>query len=299
MLRVIPPLTVTDAMVVSLSESETDAAAWSSGTTYAAAAQVVYAHRIYESLQASNTNHQPDLAASSTWWLDTGPTNAWAMFDGAVNTATVASTDDITVVLAPTTRIDTIALVEVSGASVSCVVTKDGATIYSNSQYVAAGTSSSWYEWFFGERGTTGDVVFEGIPPYTGQQITITVTGASVAQVGVLVMGRIYEIGTVELGAEVSIADYSTKVTDAFGTTTLSQGAYARRPSYPLLVDRSQFARVFRLLESLRATPCLWLASTEYDTLGPINAFGWYRDFRAVIPYRDYIRSTLEIEGLI
>ena len=42
---------------------------YSSGTTYAIGNQVVYGMYKYESLQNSNTNHQPDLLASSTWWL--------------------------------------------------------------------------------------------------------------------------------------------------------------------------------------------------------------------------------------
>ncbi|MBI5071260.1 MAG: hypothetical protein HZB56_23840 [Deltaproteobacteria bacterium] len=63
------------------------AAAWASGTTYGAAALVSYSGRTYYSLQAGNTNHQPNT--SPTWWQDrganTGPADLGsAIWDGTV-----------------------------------------------------------------------------------------------------------------------------------------------------------------------------------------------------------------------
>ena len=57
-LKVIPPVTITDSILLSSSVPETDYAAWNSGTTYSIGNRVILTstHKIYESLQNSNLN---------------------------------------------------------------------------------------------------------------------------------------------------------------------------------------------------------------------------------------------------
>ena len=114
-MKVLAPLAVTAGMLTSSTLAETEYPAWSSGSTYALADRRIYGHRVYESLQASNLNHQPDT--SPTWWADVGPTNRWAMFDGAVNTAS-ADTVDIVVTLTPGAVVDSVACISAIGQSV-------------------------------------------------------------------------------------------------------------------------------------------------------------------------------------
>lgn len=72
-MKVLPPITVTDDMIIDANVFETAPAAYDAGTTYAldAYASVVGAALgeilIYKSLQASNTGHTPD--SSPTWWV--------------------------------------------------------------------------------------------------------------------------------------------------------------------------------------------------------------------------------------
>jgi len=69
--KIVPPITVTDAMLISSNVSAGPATDWNSGTTYAAGDVVsqVTANSLkiqYASLQGSNTNHDPE--SSSGWW---------------------------------------------------------------------------------------------------------------------------------------------------------------------------------------------------------------------------------------
>ena len=93
-LIVVQPLAITDAMVSAPNTNvpETDYAAWSSATTYALSARVILtsAHKIYQSLQASNLNKDP--TTQPLWWVEVSPTNKWALFDSAVSTQTKQST---------------------------------------------------------------------------------------------------------------------------------------------------------------------------------------------------------------
>ena len=116
-MKFINPVAITDAMLISSTRAENDYTTWASGTTYALAARVISTttHRIYESVQAGNLNHNP-ITDSGTWWIDVGPTSRWAMFDQTVGTVTEQASP-LTVVLAPG-AITALALLVLEGADV-------------------------------------------------------------------------------------------------------------------------------------------------------------------------------------
>ncbi|HEY3694054.1 hypothetical protein [Phenylobacterium sp.] len=77
-MRVLPPLTITDALLTSSTVPELAPAAYAGGTTYALGDQVSVAAglilTVYQSLQAGNVGHTP--ASSPTWWVSLGTTYA-------------------------------------------------------------------------------------------------------------------------------------------------------------------------------------------------------------------------------
>jgi hypothetical protein len=85
---VIPPLTITDAILVSSTVVEVAPALYGAGTTYALDATVSIAGSaglmtVYKSLQNSNTGHTP--ASSPTWWISIGTT--YQAYDSGVTYA--------------------------------------------------------------------------------------------------------------------------------------------------------------------------------------------------------------------
>src|SRR5574343_1388504 len=90
-MKLLRPITITDAMLISSGIAEPDAgdpATWNSCTTYVAGNTVRLAstHRIYKSMQAGNLNHDPSTD-DGTWWVSMGGVNRWAMFGGNGRTA--------------------------------------------------------------------------------------------------------------------------------------------------------------------------------------------------------------------
>ena len=120
-MKLIRPNAMTPAMLTSSTATELHAT-WASGTTYAAAVRVIYGVGIYESLQASNLNKQPDT--NPLWWTYIGPSNKWAMFDGQVSTATTRSAS-LTAVFS-TGIMDSLAVVGIDAEMVTLTV-RDGA----------------------------------------------------------------------------------------------------------------------------------------------------------------------------
>ena len=297
-MKVIAPLTITEAMLTSSTLPETEHAAWSSGTTYAAGVRCIKAHRIWESAQAGNLNHEP-TTADGTWWLDAGPTNRWAMFDGSVSTAS-ADTTDITVVITPGAIVDAVAIIAGVGSTVR-VQMHDGVTsVYDQTQSLDSTPIEDWEDYFFADQVLAGELLFQGLPRYLGGVVTVTVAASSgAASVGALVCGRLHELGEAEFGAaSAGITDYSRKQTDDFGATALVQRSYAKRSQQRLVLPTSALRRVQALLAGLRATPCVWVGADDTDTYSPLVVYGWFRSFSLDIAGLNHSYCTLEIEGL-
>lgn len=92
------PITITDALLVSSTLTETDYPLWLAGTTYFTTSRVIVStpnvHKIYESLTDSNTGNYPP--SDTTNWLEIGSTNQWKCFDGTLGTQTTGTiTPDI------------------------------------------------------------------------------------------------------------------------------------------------------------------------------------------------------------
>ena len=75
-MRIIEPITITDAILLGSNVPETDAPAWDVGATYAADDQVIRGHAIYQAVAAS-TGHDPLADTTSTYWVRLGATNRW------------------------------------------------------------------------------------------------------------------------------------------------------------------------------------------------------------------------------
>lgn len=303
-MKVVHPIEITDAMLISSSVSEPDTGenAWNSGTTYAASDEVYLSsnHTKYRSVQGSNTNHNP-ATDDGTWWLNIGGTMKWAMFDDYVSTAT-EDTSPLTVTIAPG-LCDGLFLYGLIGTSANVTIT-DGAggpTVYDRDLDLLTPSITTWYDYYFGAFRQVPYFVLTDLPPYVNARITLTVTGDSTVACGVMAPGRIYTIGQTQYSPRVGIRDYSRKTVDAdTGFTTLTQGRFAKTLRADVQLLSTTFAEVHSTLESLRATPCVWIADSNGDgAIEPLTIYGFYKDFYLVIPKYTVGIYTIEIEGMV
>lgn len=292
-MKLIRPTTITDSILTSSSVAEADAATWSSGTTYALDATVIKSHRIWRSLQAANTNHDP--ATSPTWWLDTGPTNRWAMFDSVVGTETTA-TSSITVTLTPG-RCDALALLEVTAANVHVAMVVGAETVYDRTvDLLDNSVVTDWYSYFFEPEVRANYLVITDLPVFGEGVITITITGSGTVACGLCVVGLQSSLGSLLRSPSVGINDYSRKSADDFGNTILVKRSYSKRLGARLVLDNNDVDRVVRVLAGLRATPVVWIGSEYFDAL---VVYGFYKDFDVDIAYPNVSYCSLTIEGMI
>ena len=268
-LRLLRPIDVTSANLTTSSVAETDHAEWSVGTSYALGARVIRAasHRIYESLVAGNIGNNPITAADK--WLDTGPTNRWAMFDQAVGTVTSAA-GSIAVTIA-IGSVDAVALLDVVAATVR--VRAGG---YDRTLAVSGGTVS-----FLDLDGASGPVI-------------VTISGPGTVSAGTLLVGDLIDLGVTEASPTAGITDFSRKTIDDFGAVTIVQRAWVKRMTAAALIRTDAIDAVASAVAAARARPCLWIGQAAMDTL---TIYGFFKDF-SIEAGETLSKLSLSIEGL-
>lgn len=274
-------------------------AEWSSGTTYSIGTSVSYGNSgTYISLQNSNTNQNPLTA--TTYWSRTGPTNKMAAFDDQISSLSTNTSDIIFAVTA--SSIDTVALLNATGSKTSIAVSDSSlkTEIYHNSQQLTGGESVDWYGYFFYDSDTVRTTsVYLDIPTASNVLITVKITGTGVVSLGTFVTGVLKELGATQYGVSAGIIDYSRKDTDEFGNITFVKRNYSKRINASVSLTNANLNKVQRILYQLRATPVLWIASTDIQFEEPLITYGFYRDFSTEISYPTHSICNLQIEGLI
>ena len=301
-ISIVDPVSITDAMLISTNVPETDYAAWSSGTTYALGDRVILTstHKIYESLQAANTNKNP--VTEPTWWIEVSPTNRWKAFDTSNSTQTAYpnnSPPNISYEFEIGEAVNVMALLNLTGAT-TITVTMDDPTygiVYDETYDLSALPSfSSWWHWFFGSRSFNTSLVITDLPSFPDASISVSISGNTTLAVGVLMFGQQNQFSLgMKYGARIGIQDYSRKETNDFGDTVLVQRAFAKRATYEIFLDNSEVDQLQNYLTSIRAKPVLWIGTNLFEST---TIFGFYKNFDILLSYTDHAECSLEIEGL-
>lgn len=275
-MKVIRPVTVTDAMLVSSSVPEADHSAWSSIATYGVGARVIKTstHRIYESATAGNIGHDPEMSGE---WIEIGPTNRWAMFDQALGTATTA-TGSITINLAPV-WLDSLALIDVIATSVRVRVVISGSTVFDQTKAVTIGDALTFFD----------------LPPDETAQLFVTITGTGPIAAGVVLLGTVLDLGVTETNPNIGINDFSTRTTSAFGVTKILERGWAKTMTLRSQIATDDVDMIQKSVAKLRAKPALWLGEEGYDAL---TIYGYFKNFTADLALGSISFCSFTIEGL-
>ncbi len=103
------------------------------------------------------------------------------------------------------------------------------------------------------------------------------------------------DVGRVEATPTISLADFSRRVTDDFGVTTVVPRAFSRRVSVRLAVPSDEVDYLQRQFAALRATAAQWIVDEQSAWL---NFEGFYKDFEVDLALPPLSYCTLTIEGL-
>lgn len=295
---IIRPISITEPLLTDTNVPETDYPTWLVGTTYALGDFRIYDHKIYESLQNSNLGNQPDI--SPTFWLDSGATNRYKMFDGIVNRATT-NTGTVDVTITPNATIVTgVVLFNIMGATVQVqVIDPVDGVVYDETIELADFTAITgpWYYFFapVDDRQTNG-IAFLDLPAVPNGDIRVVVdNGLETAQVGELILGNQTVIGVANFGTSVGIDDYSIKETNEFGDVTIVERPYNDRVDYDLTIETSRVGFVKRFLIGIRATPCVYIGDADREET---ITLGFFKTLDILLANPSISDCTLQVRGV-
>jgi hypothetical protein len=301
-MKVIKPVLISDAQLISstVPEPDTGEVAWVSGTTYTTGDLRYRAttHRFYRRLTSSAGTTPPEIDYVN--WIESHPTNRWAMFDQSISTQTVETVSPLTVVVAPGKLCNSLAIIGVVGVS-ALVEVRDGLAgpvVYSRTISLERSVCADWYGYFFEPFSQKTSVVLTDLPPYGNAHITVSISGGGAVACGGLVLGTANYIGAAQFGAAAGIRDYSRKDVDiATGAVRLEVRKFAKMMRAQLQLPGGSVNAVHQVLTDLRATACVWIGDDSGD-IEPLSVFGFYRDFQLSVSYPTVSYYSLEIEGM-
>jgi hypothetical protein len=305
-MRVLIPFAVLDANLISTSIAENDFAVWSSGTSYSIGDKVIstVTHRIYEALQASTAVDPTTDVADPPYWLNIGATNRWKAFDKTIS-------DPVTVADGVTTIVyelgafgipsNSVTLFGLKGRVASVVVddATDGEVYNRDISLIDNALVNDWFSYFFQPARVKTEAIFESIPPYANADYTITVedTSSEEPELGQIVLGQEYTLGTTGYGTSVSIEDFSRKERDAFGNAIIVERPFAKLIDFDFTVNTNEARRAAILLETVRAVPAVYYSGPETEKYGT-TVYGFFRSWSINLDGPNISNVTLEVEGL-
>lgn len=313
---ILAPITITPTLITTMAANgtavpEDPTSPWSSSESYAIGDRrhVVSTHRVYEAAKNMTAGsgakdptvpaNQFDAAGSISYWIDAGPTNKFAMFDGVVSTQTSVASP-LVLTLKPG-YFNGLALFGIDADTINLVV-KDqpgGTVIYSHSGPLEGSAPADYYEYCFDPFKPQTKFIATGIDPYYSAEVTLTLTkgGGQPVKLGMFAIGDLRPIGAPLRGASVEPVDYSYISTDAFGTTTVKKRNNATGMQISAKMEIEDANSVLDTIQQVLGVPVVVVGSsaTMYEAM---TVFGLVS---ARQQYDDYGMPTINItvKGLI
>jgi hypothetical protein len=236
-------------------------------------------HRVYEALIGHTARAiAPEL--DTTYWLEIGPTNAWAPFDADTSSACSATTS-FTYVLRPG-FFNAVSFYGLKGSTLFISI-KDapGGTVFYTATLDLLNLPMDWYDYAFGIIKQRDRIGVSHITPYPESELTITISAGSGVPVGVALiaigdrrplMGEA-DWGGVQKGVSAEPVNYSRIKTDEFGNTTITKGRSVTDLRFTVMMPLEVGDYFLANVQEVLSTPCA-LIVTDAEGYDGLNGFG-------------------------
>ena len=255
---------------------------------------------VHTAVKAVNVNKPPE--SSPEFWVEVSATTRWAPMDKRINTM-ARRPSPMTYKLAPGRIIQGIGLAEMEGVtSVRLLVEAAGGLVLMDQTYDLDATSiTNWTEFFTPDVQYRRSLPLFHLPARSDATYTITLSGPGEVGLGILLIGRVHDIGLLQYGFKLGLEDYSRKSKDDWGNTVIDdERGFSETFSGIFELKNGQLTANKRLFASNRARVLMIVGVPGHDTLTePTTAVGFYTDWNVEVPYRDYSAVSVSFEGLV
>lgn len=275
---------------------------WVAGT-YALGQEVWKAttHRVYRCAAASTTDDPEDgVLANPATWTDVRPTNEWA-FKDAINTTQTVKADSLQITHTMTTTgyLSEIDLFNLAATDVQITLTsaQAGGQIHNvNYSLENFDNINDLFDYRYAAfLDPEKSLSASGWQEYSDTVATITINNAGTdAKVGNVVIGEKIDLGDTLTEFTTPILDYSRRIVDEFGNTTLKNFGVSKQFRGQVAIPIGRVNYVYQTLSELASIPVSFVGDDRYT--GSI-VFGTV----SIIPAYDVTDvsiATVKVEGL-
>lgn len=310
-MNIINPITITDYMIgagTTIAEPSATETAWSGAAVVYAVGDIrirATTHRKYKCALAHTSAASPLPENDPTRWADMAPTDRYAPFDIYTSTAATDVTS-LAYVLTPG-YFNALALYGITGAQYTVTLKQSagGAVIFTRTGFLTE-DPIDWYEYLFTTPKIKRNLVFTGIPIRPAAELTISITAATGATVGLgmIVPGDFTplfgagEWGGAQYGASAEPFTYSYIKTYDDGTTKIIRRLSATNLRVSVTMPRTEADSVLSVVQSVLDVPVACIATTAAGYAG-LTTFGLITS--APMKYDSFGVATLDltVKGIV
>ena len=278
-----------------LGEVDKGALAWAAGT-YADEVYAIKDHRIWRSTKPSNTSTPGATDETATDWQDYGPVNRHRPFDKHLNRFALLKGKLKYVIDMPSRATQGFALFPIGG-TLSITKEADSEVIYSQSESLVRDSGGYFYNYFNAPIETKSLVIFQDMRSAPTERITVTITGAEDAQVGVaqLAFGYGYEMGRIIAPADIGLSGFVRITFDDFGNPVSPERPKQTTVNFTVSLPSLDNARLLSTLAPMVQRP---VGAFMRDG-GPFGlvAYGFLDDVLLTNPRRPISNTNIKVIG--
>ena len=302
-LRITVPVKITDAILAGTDVPEADYGAWDGGNTYAKGDRCIKAHRIWESAQAGNLNHDPQTAGAA-WWLEVSATNRWSWFDLEQVTTTSKPTS-FYYELEPGQPVDSahvLGLVNTDSVQVRVYDTADDALKFDSGQSAAGllPVDPDWWCYCYGPWVLSDQQHYTALPYVVAPRIRVDMAGGANLGAQVLLIGNDTVFGKehgtgVLRPVRIRYARGSQFKDNEFNIPTMRKSALVVTATFTLKVRSSSVDELADFYRDHGAKVCLFTISELWRIT---QVLGVITSFEPLINGPEYSEFAFEIRGV-
>lgn len=198
---------------------------WNSTTSYSVLDTVLYGNYIWKNSFANNLNNEP--SDTSTKWVKWAVSNKYSLIDLRATTKTISATD-MTVTF-PRARIDTIIIGNYTAESILIELIDDLNNVLHSQTYTQSPNDlvTDYWTYIYSEYTIESDraIYFDIMKLGTKIRITFAKGGFAQVEVGFIIGGESFNMGTTLENVKLGFTSYSKTNIDDFGIMKITKRA--------------------------------------------------------------------------
>lgn len=253
--------------------------------------KVQHENIIYQNATEEDKHLEPNKYTSK--WVMVGSINELAFDDNYLYTQSISS-GEVVLKIFVSSAIDSLCFLNLSATAIKI---ECGNFLHEQKLYTKEQTTN-WWDYFFKDFAFKNDVFL--MDNFLIGEIKITIyPNEEGVKLGKLIVGLKQYAGETLYSPSISVVDYSKKVVDEWGNTTMKEGFKAKYMDTTCVLYNTDTNEINKLFTQIHGKACLFIADERKNGFEALTIYGAIENYKLTIPNFTKSEYTLSVKGLI